>query len=181
MPIAWIPSDAIRGRSSPRHGPGSRTRFASKFNCGRLEGRDVSRQARGDGAARELVADDVGCSPTTGSTRGPKKIAGYFDHDLGQGRGTTDEAHRWCSLLQERTTPNGTIASATAYYSGIVPKEVASADAGAGNWKNVNGSRAVPARRFRAGQLQHLRQEPELLDTAKINGRRDEAARWSTR
>ena len=54
------------------------------------------------------------------------------------------------------------------YYSGIVPKEVA--DAGAGNWKNVNGTGPFMLTDFVQGNSNTYTKNPIYWDKEKIGG-----------
>jgi peptide/nickel transport system substrate-binding protein len=54
------------------------------------------------------------------------------------------------------------------YYSGIIPKEVA--DAGAGNWKNVNGTGPFMLADFVQGNSNTYVKNPNYWDKDKING-----------
>ena len=120
-------------------------------------------------AARELVADDVVFS-FNHRDKSPKKIASYFDHiDKVEATDKHTVLFTFKNYNAEWDYRFG-----WGYYSGIIPKEVA--DAGAGNWKNVNGTGPFHACRFRAGQLEHLCQESELLGHGEDQRRRDQAA-----
>ncbi len=120
-------------------------------------------------AAREFVADDVVFSFTRLATS-PKKIATYFDHiDKVYAADKHTVVFQFKAYNAEWDYRFG-----WGYYSGIVPKEVA--DAGAGNWKNTQRHRPLPPERGRAGQLQHLRQEPKLLGQGQGQRRRLQAA-----
>ncbi|MFX5207097.1 ABC transporter substrate-binding protein, partial [Acinetobacter baumannii] len=54
------------------------------------------------------------------------------------------------------------------YYSGIIPKEVA--DAGAGNWQNVNGTGPFMLADFVQGNSHTYVKNPNYWDKDKING-----------
>ncbi len=150
MPTPGSPSDAIRGELAES--------WEWKQNPLRLEinlRKGVMFPDKpGVMASRELVADDVVFAYNR-LDKSPKKIAGYFDHlDKVEATDKHTVVFTFKNYNAEWDYRFG-----WGYYSGIIPKEVA--DAGAGNWKNVNGTGPFLLGRFRAGQLQHLRQESE--------------------
>ena len=74
---------------------------------------------------------------------------------------------RWSSPSRT-SSPSGTTASATGYFSGIYPKEVV--DAGATNWKNVNGTGPFMLTDFVQGNSNTYAKNPNYWDKEKING-----------
>ena len=120
-------------------------------------------------AARELVADDVVFAYNR-LDKSPKKIAGYFDHRR-QGRGDR-QAHRRLHLqeLQRRM--------GLPLRLGLLLRHHAegSRRRRRQQLEERQRHRPVPAHRLRAGQLQHLRQEPELLGHGEDQRRRVQAA-----
>ena len=83
--------------------------------------------------SREFVADDVVYSYNR-LDKSPKKIPGYFDHiDKVEATGKHSLRFTFKNYFSEWDYRFG-----WGYYSAIVPKEVT--DAGAGNWKNLNGT-----------------------------------------
>jgi peptide/nickel transport system substrate-binding protein len=128
-PDAWIPSDAVRGELAEswqwKQDP---LRVEIKLRKG-----VVFPDKPGVMASRELVADDVVFSYNR-LDKSPKKVAGYFDHIK------TVEAPDPHTVVFTFNNYNAEwdYRFGWGYYSGIVPKEVV--DAGAGNWKNTNGT-----------------------------------------
>jgi peptide/nickel transport system substrate-binding protein len=126
---AWLPADAIRGELAES--------WEWKENPLRVEIRlrkgVMFPEKPGVMAARELVAADV-VESYYRLDKSPKKIPTYFDH----------------IQKVEATDPHTVVFTFNnynaewdyrfgwGYFSSIVPKEVA--DAGAGNWKNANGT-----------------------------------------
>src|SRR5262245_47209328 len=126
---AWLPSDAIRGELAEswewKNDP---LRIEIKLRKGVM-----FPEKPGVMATRELVADDVVFSFTRLATS-PKKIATYFDHiDKVYAADKHTVVFQFNAYNAEWDYRFG-----WGYYSAIVPKEVA--DAGAGNWKNLNGT-----------------------------------------
>ena len=126
---AWLPSDAIRGELAEN--------WKWSENPLRLDinlRKGVMFPARaGVMAAREMVADDVVYSYNR-LDKSPKKIPTYFDHvDKVETTGKHSLRFTFKNYFSEWDYRFG-----WGYYSAIVPKEVS--DAGAGNWKNLNGT-----------------------------------------
>src|SRR6195952_3673118 len=126
---AWLPSDAIKGELAET--------WTWKQNPLRLEinlRKGVMFPDKpGVMAARELVADDVVFAYNR-LDKSPKKIAGYFDHlDKVEATDKHTVVFTFKNYNAEWDYRFG-----WGYYSAIIPKEVA--DAGACNWKNVNGT-----------------------------------------
>ena len=129
VPDAWLPSDAIRGELAEswqwKQDP---PRVEIKLRQGVM-----FPEKPGVMAARELVAEDVVQSYER-LNNSPKKIPTYFDH-IAKVEATDKHTvvFTFKTYFSEWDYRFG-----WGYYSGIVPKEVA--DAGAGNWKNANGT-----------------------------------------
>ena len=126
---AWLPSDAIRGELAES--------WEWKDNPLRLEirlRRGVMFPAReGVMPAREMVADDVVFSYQRLSTS-PKATRGYFDHVAKvEATGSHTVVFTFSAFNAEWDYRFG-----WGYYSAIMPREVV--QAGAGNWRNVNGT-----------------------------------------
>jgi len=126
---AWLPSDAIRGELAEN--------WKWSENPLRLDinlRKGVMFPARaGVMASREMVADDVVYSYNR-LDKSPKKIPTYFDHiDKVETTGKHSLRFTFKNYFSEWDYRFG-----WGYYSAIVPKEVS--DAGAGNWKNLNGT-----------------------------------------
>lgn len=126
---AWLPSDGIRGELAES--------WQWKDNPLRVEiklRKGVMFPAKpGVMAARELTADDVVFSYNR-LDKSPKKIPAYFEHVQ-----KVEAADRHTVVFTfNNYNAEWDYRFGWGYYSGIIPKEVA--DAGAGNWKNVNGT-----------------------------------------
>ena len=157
---AWIPSDAIRGELAET--------WTWKQNPLRLEinlRKGVMFPDKpGVMAARETGRRRRGVRVTTGCDKSPKKIAGYFDHlDKVEATDKHTVVFTFKNYNAEWDYRFG-----YGYYSGIIPKEVA--DAGAGNWKNVNGTGPFLLADFVQGNSNTYVKNPNYWDTAKING-----------
>lgn len=125
---AWLPSDAIRGELAESWKWTTPLRLEIKLRKG------VKFPAKpGVMAERELVADDVLFSFNR-QNNSPKKIPTYFDHVE---KIEAPDKHTVVFKFKEFNA-EWDYRFGWGYYSGIMPKEVA--DAGAGNWKNVNGT-----------------------------------------
>ena len=163
---AYLPSDAIRGELAES--------WEWKQNPLRVEinlRKGVMFPDKpGVMAARELVADDVVFSLQP--PRQEPEEDGRLFRPSRQGR-SHRHAHRRVQL-QELQRRVGLPLRLGLLLRRSIPKEVA--DAGAGNWKNVNGTGPFMLDRLRAGQFQHLRQEPELLGQGEDRRRRVQAA-----
>jgi peptide/nickel transport system substrate-binding protein len=114
-------------------------------------------------AARELVADDVVFAYNR-LEKSPKKISGYFDH---LERVEATDRHTVVFTFKNYNA-EWDYRFGWGYYSGIVPKEVA--DAGAGNWKNVNGTGPFQLAEFVQGNSNTYVKNPVYWGTEKING-----------
>ena len=156
---AWIPSDAIKGELAET--------WEWKQNPLRLEinlRKGVMFPAKtGVMAAREMVADDVVFAYNR-LDKSPKKIAGYFDH-LDKVEAT--DKHKVVFTFKNYNA-EWDYRFGWGYYSGIIPKEVA--DAGAGNWKNVNGTGPFLLGDFVSGNSNTYVKNPNYWGTEKING-----------
>ena len=113
--------------------------------------------------AREFVADDVVFAFTRLSTS-PKKIAGYFDHVEkveAVDKHTVAFTFKYFNAEWDYRFGWG-------YYSTITPKEVA--DAGATNWKNVNGTGPYMLTDFVQGSSNTYTKNPNYWDKVTIGG-----------
>jgi peptide/nickel transport system substrate-binding protein len=126
---SWLPSDAIRGELAE-----SWKTLENPFRVEvKLRKGVMFPEKPGVMKSRELVADDV-----VGSyyrlDKSPKKIPTFFDHV-----DKVDAVDKHTVLFTFKNYhAEWDYRFGWGYYSGIVPKEVA--DAGAGNWKNANGT-----------------------------------------
>ena len=112
--------------------------------------------------ARELVADDVVFSFKRLSSS-PKATKSYYDYvkDV-----TAKDSH---TVVFEMTEFNAEwdYRFGYGYYSAIIPKEVA--DAGAANWKNVNGTGPFKLTDYVQGNSNTYDKNPEYWDKETIN------------
>jgi peptide/nickel transport system substrate-binding protein len=159
VPDAWLPSDAIRGELAES--------WEWKENPLRVEVKlrkgVMFPEKPGVMASRELVADDVVQSYYR-LDKSPKKVPTYFDH----------------VQKVEATDPHTVVFTFNnyhaewdyrfgwGYYSGIVPKEVV--DAGAGNWKNANGTGPFMLTDYVQGNAVTFSKNPIYWDKEKIGG-----------
>jgi peptide/nickel transport system substrate-binding protein len=128
IPDAWLPSDAVRGELAESWKWTDPLTLEIKIRKG------VKFPAKpGVMAERELVAEDVIYSFNR-QNNSPKKIPTYFDHI------EKFEATDKYTVVMKMKEYNSEwdYRFGWGYYSGIIPKEVVTA--GAGNWKNVNGT-----------------------------------------
>ena len=156
---AWLPSDAIRGELAESwKWEDNPLRVVVELRKGIM-----FPEKPGVMAARELVADDVVFAYTRLSTS-PKKIAGYFDHVEkveATGKHTVTFTFKYFNAEWDYRFGWG-------YYSPITPKEVA--DAGATNWKNVNGTGPFMLTEFTQGSSNTYTKNPNYWDKEKIGG-----------
>jgi peptide/nickel transport system substrate-binding protein len=156
---AWLPSDAIKGELAES--------WTWKQNPLRLEINMrkgvMFPEKPGVMAAREMVADDVVFAYNR-LDKSPKKITGYFDH-LEKVEAT--DKHTVVFTFKNYNA-EWDYRFGWGYYSAIVPKEVA--DAGAGNWKNVNGTGPFMLADFVQGNSNTYVKNPNYWGTEKING-----------
>lgn len=156
---AWLPTDAIRGELAER--------WSWKENPLRLEvhlRKGVMFPAKpGVMAARELTAEDVVFSFNR-LEKSPKKIPNYFDHV------TKVEAldKHTVQFTFKDFFSEWDYRFGWGYYSGIMPKEVA--DAGAGNWKNVNGTGPFLLADFVQGNSNTYAKNPGYWGRERIGG-----------
>ena len=126
---AWLPTDAIRGELAENW---KWTENPLRLDINLRKGVMFPARA-GVMASREMVADDVVYSYNR-LDKSPKKIPTYFDHiDKVETTGKHSLRFTFKNYFSEWDYRFG-----WGYYSAIVPKEVS--DAGAGNWKNLNGT-----------------------------------------
>ena len=128
VPDAWLPSDAVRGELAESWKWTDPLTLEIKIRKG------VKFPAKpGVMAERELVAEDVIYSFNR-QNNSPKKIPTYFDHIE---KFEATDKYTVVMKLKEFNS-EWDYRFGWGYYSGIIPKEVVTA--GAGNWKNVNGT-----------------------------------------
>lgn len=112
--------------------------------------------------ARELVADDVVFAFKRMSTS-PKATKNYFDYVK---EVTAPDKH---TVVWEMNEFNAEWAYrfGYGYYSGIIPKEVV--DAGASNWKNMNGTGPFKLVDYVQGNSNTYEKNPDYWDKETIN------------
>ena len=156
---AWLPSDAIRGELAESwEWKSDPLRIEIKLRQGVM-----FPDKPGVMPARELVAEDVVFSFTRLATS-PKKIATYFDHiDKVYAVDKHTVVFQFNAFNAEWDYRFG-----WGYYSGVMPKEVA--DAGAGNWKNVNGTGPFTLGEVVQGISNTYLKNPNYWGKDKVNG-----------
>ena len=156
---AWLPSDAIRGELAES--------WQWKDNPLRVEiklRKGVMFPAKpGVMAARELTADDVVFSYNR-LDKSPKKIPTYFEHVQ-----KVEAADKHTVVFTfSNYNAEWDYRFGWGYYSGIIPKEVA--DAGAGNWKNVNGTGPFALTEYLQGNSVTFEKNQNYWDREIIGG-----------
>jgi peptide/nickel transport system substrate-binding protein len=156
---AWLPSDAIRGELAES--------WQWKENPMRVEIKlrkgVMFPEKAGVMKSRELTAEDVVFSYNR-LDKSPKKIPTYFDHV--QKVEATDRhtvVFTFNSYNAEWDYRFG-----WGYYSGIIPKEVA--DAGAADWKNLNGTGPFALTEYVQGNSSTFSRNPIYWDKEIIGG-----------
>ena len=156
---AWLPSDAIRGELAES--------WQWKDNPLRVEVKlrkgVMFPDKPGVMKARELVADDVVYSFYR-LDKSPKKVPNYFDHIEkveAPDKHTVVFNFKYYNAEWDYRFGWG-------YYSAIVPKEVS--DAGAGNWKNANGTGPYQLTDFVQGNAVTFSKNPNYWDKETIGG-----------
>ncbi len=156
---AWLPSDAIRGELAEswkwQEEPLALTITLRKGI--------MFPEKPGVMASRELTAEDVVFSFNR-LANSPKKIAGYFDHVE---KVEATDKHTVVFRFKEYNA-EWDYRFGWGYYSTIMPKEVA--DAGAANWKNVNGTGPFMLSDYVQGNSQTYTKNPVYWDKEKIGG-----------
>lgn len=112
--------------------------------------------------ARELVAEDVVYSFKRLSTS-PKATRSYFDYV----KDVTAPDKYTVVFEMSKFNAEWDYRFGYGYYSGIIPKEVV--DAGATNWKNVNGSGPFKLTDYVAGNSQTYEKNGEYWDKETVN------------
>ncbi|MBM3556460.1 MAG: ABC transporter substrate-binding protein, partial [Alphaproteobacteria bacterium] len=156
---AWLPSDATRGELAES--------WEWKQNPLRVEVKlrkgIMYPEKPGVMAAREFVAEDVVFTYNR-LANSPKKIAEYFDHvDKVVATDTHTVVFHFKDFNAEWAYRFG-----YGYFSPITPKEVV--DAGATNWKNVNGTGPFMLSDFVQGNSNTYTRNPKYWDKEKIGG-----------
>lgn len=156
---AWLPSDAIRGELAEKWVWSDNP---LKLTIDLRKG-VMFPEKPGVMKERELTAEDV-VFAFNRLANSPKKIAGYFDHVEkveATGKYTVVFTFKYFNAEWDYRFGWG-------YYSTITPKEVA--DAGATNWKNVNGTGPFMLSDFVQGSSNTYSKNPIYWDKEKIDG-----------
>ena len=156
---AWLPSDAIRGELAESW------KWSDKplrVDIQLRKGVMFPAKA-GVMAARELVADDVVYSYNR-YEKSPKKIPTYYDH-IEKVEATDKHSVRFTF---KNYNAEWDYRFGWGYYSAIVPKEVT--DAGAGNWKNLNGTGPFMLTDYVQGSAVTFSRNDLYWDKEKIGG-----------
>ena len=156
---AWLPSDAIRGELVESwKWDENPLRVTMKVRQGVM-----FPEKQGVMQKRELTADDIVFAYTRLSTS-PKKIAGYFDHVE-----KVEATDKYTVVFTFKYyNAEWDYRFGWGYYSTITPKEVA--DAGATNWKNVNGTGPYMLTDFVQGSYNAYTRNPDYWDKETIGG-----------
>ena len=156
---SWLPSDAIRGELAE-----SWKVMDNPFRVEvKLRKGVMFPEKPGVMKSRELLADDVVFSYYR-LDKSPKKIPTYYDHvDKVEAKDKHTVLFTFKNYNAEWDYRFG-----WGYYSGIVPKEVS--DAGAGNWKNANGTGPFQLTDYVQGNAATFSKNPVYWDKEKIGG-----------
>ena len=156
---AWLPEDAIRGELAESWKWTDPLTLEVKLRKG------VKFPAKpGVMEERELVAEDVVFSYSR-QEDSAKKIPTYFDHlSKVEARDKHTVLFRFKEFNAEWDYRFG-----WGYYSGIMPKEVATA--GAANWKNVNGTGPFTLTQFVQGNASTYTKNPQYWDSERIGNK----------
>jgi len=156
---AWLPSDATRGELAESwQWKDNPLRVEIKLRKGIMWP-----DKPGVMKSREFVADDV-IYTYTRLESSPRKIKGYFDHIA---KAHAPDKHTVVFEFKDYFA-EWDYRFGYGYFSGIYPKEVV--EAGAGNWKNVNGTGPYMLTDFVAGNSNTYTKNPIYWDKDKIGG-----------
>lgn len=155
----WQPTDAIRGELAETWNWTTPLTLEIKLRKG------VKFPAKqGVMAERELVADDVVYSFNRMNTSA-KRTQGYYDHvDKVEAKDKHTVVFTFNKFIADWDYRFG-----NGFFSGIMPKEVA--DAGAGNWKNVNGTGPFMLTNVAQGNSLTFSKNPVYWDKDVIGGK----------
>ncbi len=160
MADSWLPTDAIRGELAESWKMSTDKPLRVDIN---LRKGVMFPDKPGVMKSRELVAEDVVFSYNR-LDKSPKKIPTYFDHiEKVEVTGTHSLRFTFKHYFSEWDYRFG-----WGYYSAIVPKEVS--DAGAGNWKNLNGTGPFMLTDYVQGNAVTFNKNPIYWDKEKIAG-----------
>lgn len=155
----WQPSDAVRGELAETWTWTTPLTLEIKLRKG------VKFPAKpGVMPERELVADDVVFSFNRMNTSA-KRTQGYYDHvDKVEAKDKHTVLFTFNKFIADWDYRFG-----NGFFSGIMPKEVA--DAGAGNWKNVNGTGPFMLTNVAQGNSLTFSKNPVYWDKDVIGGK----------
>lgn len=155
----WQPTDAIRGELAETWNWTTPLTLEIKLRKG------VKFPAKpGVMPERELVADDVVYSFNRMNTSA-KRTQGYYDHvDKVEAKDKHTVVFTFNKFIADWDYRFG-----NGFFSGIMPKEVA--DAGAGNWKNVNGTGPFMLTNVAQGNSLTFTKNPVYWDKDVIGGK----------
>ncbi len=155
---AWLATDAIRGELAENWKWTDKLKLDINLRKGVM-----FPDKPGVMKSRELVADDVVYSFHR-LEKSPKKIPTYFDHiEKVEATGKHSLRFTFKAYNAEWDYRFG-----WGYYSAIVPKEVS--DAGAGNWKNLNGTGPFMLTDYVQGSAVTFTKNDLYWDKEKIGG-----------
>jgi peptide/nickel transport system substrate-binding protein len=156
---AWLPSDAIRGELVES--------WEWKQNPLRVEMKVRKGvfwpEKAGVMKKREFTAEDIVFTFNRLNTS-PKKLLAYFDH---VDKVEATDSHTVVFYMKHYFA-EWDYRFGWGYYSGIHPKEVV--EAGANNWKNVNGTGPYMLTDFVSGNSNTYTKNPDYWDKEKIGG-----------
>jgi peptide/nickel transport system substrate-binding protein len=156
---AWLPSDAMRGELAESwEWKSNPLRVEIKLRKGIMWP-----DKPGVMKSRELVADDV-IFAYTRLDNSPRKIKGYFDHVA---KAHAPDKHTVVFEFKDYFA-EWDYRFGYGYFSGIYPREVV--EAGANNWKNMNGTGPYMLTDFVAGNSNVYTRNPDYWDKDKIGG-----------
>ena len=157
---SWLPSDAIRGELAETWKMSTDKPLRVDIN---LRKGVMFPDKPGVMKSRELVAEDVVYSYNR-LDKSPRKVPTYFDHiEKVEITGKHSLRFTFKNYFSEWDYRFG-----WGYYSAIVPKEVS--DAGAGNWKNMNGTGPFMLTDYVQGNAVTFTKNNLYWDKEKIGG-----------
>ena len=155
---AWLPSDAIRGEIAEKWAWENPDTLVITLRKGVM-----LPEKPGIMKSREITAEDV-VSSFERQDRSPKKISGYFDHVAKvEARDNRTVVFRYKGFNAEWDYRFG-----WGYYSGIIPKELTTADLK--DWKTHVGSGPFQITEHIAGNSQTYAKNPAYWDTERMGG-----------
>ena len=155
---AWLPSDAIRGELAERWDWEDPLTLVV-----RLRKNVMLPEKQGVVKAREMSAEDVVFSYER-FEKSPRKIPNYFDHVAKvEARDRHTVVFRFKEFHAEWDYRFG-----WGYYSGVMPKEIATLDAK--DWKTAVGSGPFQITEYIQGNSQTYSKNPIYWDSEKIGG-----------